>query len=256
MPGEPEDEYDRMADTMRSLTHLEPPQMIRLQLDRFSPYHQQPGACGLEILGARRDFPFIYQVSAEILDDLVYSFEYRHTDGRDPESYTQEVRRVIESWREQGRGAIASLSYRRGPGFLVVTDRRPGLAPAEYRFDEAEADLYLAREDRGNGRRRVAGCRGRWDSGGPRGGHDLLGGVVQGAAHVRGRRPVPFPGGSDIGHDAPPSRRARRVRSPSRSWRIHGGLKAIRVSGVWIVETVMRGSKAFAARAAIFDALS
>jgi ribosomal peptide maturation radical SAM protein 1 len=147
LPGEPVDEYRRVADVMRSLTHLEPPEIIRLQLDRFSPYHEQPEAFGIEPLGPRRDFRFIYQVDADILNDLVYSFEYRHADGRDPDVYAQEVRDVIESWREHGRTAIGTLSYRRGPGFLLVTDRRPGLAPAEYRFDETEALLYLACED-------------------------------------------------------------------------------------------------------------
>lgn len=147
LPGEPAAEYQRVADVMRSITHLEPPQIIRLQLDRFSPYHQRPEAFGIVPLGPRHDFRFIYQLDGDVLNDLVYSFEYCHADGRDPEEYAQQVRDVIESWREHGRTAIGTLSYRRGPGFIVVTDRRPGLAPAEYRFDETEALLYLACED-------------------------------------------------------------------------------------------------------------
>jgi ribosomal peptide maturation radical SAM protein 1 len=147
LPGEPAEEYRRVADVMRSITHLEPPEIIRLQLDRFSPYHEQPAAFGIVPVGPRRDFRFIFPVAADILNDLVYSFEYRHADGRDPDEYAREARDVIESWREHGRAAIGTLSYRRGPGFLLVADRRPGLTPAEYCFDETEALLYLACED-------------------------------------------------------------------------------------------------------------
>jgi len=147
LPGEPEHEYPRMAGLLRSLTHLDPPHLIRLQLDRFSPYHERPADFGIEVVGPRRDFRFIYPFGGDELARLVYSFEYRYADGRDPDSYTQDVRRVIETWREHERSAIGTLCYRRGPDFLVVTDRRPGLDPCEYRFDEAEASLYLACED-------------------------------------------------------------------------------------------------------------
>ena len=42
---------------------------------------------------------------------------------------------------------FGSLSYRRVPQGLVVTDRRPGLPAFEYRFDEIETAVYLACED-------------------------------------------------------------------------------------------------------------
>ena len=54
LPGEPAEEYARMADAMRSLVHLEPPRLVPLALDRFSPYHQRPEAYGLIPLSARR----------------------------------------------------------------------------------------------------------------------------------------------------------------------------------------------------------
>jgi ribosomal peptide maturation radical SAM protein 1 len=147
LPGEAPEEYAHIADRLRSLTHFDPPHIIRLQLDRFSPYHERPADFGIEVLGPRRDFRLIYPMDGDTIAGLVYSFEYRHLDGRDPDSYTQDARAVIEAWRAHERAAIGSLSYRRGPGFLVVTDRRPLLEPAEYRFDETEASLYLACED-------------------------------------------------------------------------------------------------------------
>src|SRR5262249_14868550 len=43
--------------------------------------------------------------------------------------------------------AFRSLRYRRGPGFLVIRDRRPDLESADYTFDEIEARIYLACDD-------------------------------------------------------------------------------------------------------------
>ena len=148
LPGEPPEEYARMADVMRSLVHLEPPRLVPLALDRFSPYHQRPEAYGLVPLGPRRDYPFIHpDLDAATLSALAYTFEYRHADGREPADYAAPVREVVEFWRASRDAARGSLVYRRRARSLTVTDRRPGLPACEYRFSAAEAATYLACED-------------------------------------------------------------------------------------------------------------
>ena len=148
LPGEPPEEYARMADLMRSLVHLEPPRLVPLALDRFSPYHEQPEAFGLIPLGPRRDYGFIHPaLDAATLQALAYTFEYRHADGREPAAYVRPVREVVEAWRASSETAFGSLRYRRHRRGLTVTDRRPGLAATEYRFGSAEAAVYLACED-------------------------------------------------------------------------------------------------------------
>ena len=57
------------------------------------------------------------------------------------------LRAAIEAWQADGTHGYRALRYRRGPGFLVVHDRRPNLEPADYSFSEREARLYLACED-------------------------------------------------------------------------------------------------------------
>ena len=42
------------------------------------------------------------------------------------------------------RAAGATLRHARGPGFLVITDRRHGERGATYTLDEPEASIYLA----------------------------------------------------------------------------------------------------------------
>jgi len=148
LPGEPPAEYARMADLMRSLVHLEPPRLVPLALDRFSPYHERPEAFGLVLLGPRRDYGFIHPtLDAGTLQALAYTFEYRHADGREPATYVRPLREVVEAWRASGKTAFGSLRYRRHRRGLTVTDRRPGLSASEYRLGGAEAAAYLACED-------------------------------------------------------------------------------------------------------------
>jgi hypothetical protein len=136
-----------MADLAPSLAHLEAPHLIPLRVDRFSPYHADPAAWALEIAGPEPHYHFIYPADAATLADLAYSFEHRHADGRDPETYVGPLRRAIEEWQANQEAAYRSLRYRRGPGFLVVRDRRPRLAQADYTLEDLEAKIYLACED-------------------------------------------------------------------------------------------------------------
>ncbi len=150
IPDEPPEEYAAMADLVPSLTHLEPPRLVPLQLDRFSPHFEHPSEFGIVPLRPRRDFRFVYPSDAvddAALAEIAYSFEFRYRDGRDPEAYTAALRSAVLEWQSNGRAAIGTLGYRRGPGFLIVADRRPGLEPAEYHLGETEARIYLACED-------------------------------------------------------------------------------------------------------------
>jgi hypothetical protein len=54
---------------------------------------------------------------------------------------------VIRRWRADQNAGYRSLRYRRGPGFLLINDRRPNLEAADYSFGEAEAAIYLACDD-------------------------------------------------------------------------------------------------------------
>jgi ribosomal peptide maturation radical SAM protein 1 len=150
IPGEPPEEYARMADLVPSLAHLEPPRIVPLQLDRFSPHFERPDEFGIVPVRPRRDFRFVFppdRVDDETLSEIAYSFEFAYADGRDPETYAAPLLDAIRRWRACGRSAIGSLSYARDRDELVLTDRRPGLAAAEYRLAEEEARIYAACEN-------------------------------------------------------------------------------------------------------------
>ncbi len=141
-PGEPAEEFDRMADVMKSITHLQPPHhLAALDLQRFSPYHQRPGEYGVEITGPREFYGLIYPCDEAALRDLAYTFNYTYDDGRQPTDYTVAVKESIDAWQEAF--PTSNLSYRRGPGFLVINDRRPGLGGYDHTIGEMEAKVYL-----------------------------------------------------------------------------------------------------------------
>src|SRR5262249_32970905 len=112
----------------------------------YSDSALQPRAAdfGIEIVGPMPYYRFIYPVPPPSLSNLVYDFQHRYRYGRDPSSYTQRMKEATDRWRESAASGLTSLSYRRGPGFLIVNDRRPGLEEADYEFEDVEAKIYLA----------------------------------------------------------------------------------------------------------------
>lgn len=142
IPGEPPAEYERMATLARALTHLTPPSLVQLSLERFSPYFADPTAFGLEALGPTPHYAFTYPCSPDDLRDLAYCYAYRHADGRNPDVYVQPLRAAILSWQEHAPRSV--LAYRRGPDFLLLTDRRADRQAADYRLDAVEAGIYRA----------------------------------------------------------------------------------------------------------------
>jgi ribosomal peptide maturation radical SAM protein 1 len=143
-PGEPPEDYERMADLIQSLTHLQPPNLSYLAVQRFSPYHRSPGEFGLDVSEPFTFNRFLYHVDARTLNDISYDFKHRYDDERDPVSYTKPVKEAVRTWQEIYKAGGSSLRYRRGPGFLIIQDRRPNLGSNDYHLGESEARIYLA----------------------------------------------------------------------------------------------------------------
>jgi hypothetical protein len=144
IPGEPPDEYARMATRMRHLVHLKPPQLLRLNIDRFSPYHNDPTGHGLEVTGASRSYEHVYDLGPEELAKLAYCFQARYLDGRDPDAYVASCREVVDEWNRQWPQSFGTLSYRRGPGFVIISDQRPNHPQREQTLEGTAAAVYLA----------------------------------------------------------------------------------------------------------------
>jgi len=143
-PGEPPEEYERMAEVIPALVHLEAPNFTPVQIQRFSPYFERPNEFGLELMGPMPYYKYLYDVSPQALADIAYDYEHRYCDDREPTEYTKAAKAAVDAWKKANKTSFGTLTYRRGPRFLTIHDRRSGFEPADYDFDEIEARIYLA----------------------------------------------------------------------------------------------------------------
>jgi len=144
--GEEEDAYRRMTELCTMLTHLAPPNATGLLLNRYSPMFERPADHGFSLEGPLPYYQHVYPTLTEQQRfDIAYFFDHHHLDGRALD-YTQPLRDAVERWRAGAEDNFGKLIYRRGPGFIRVTDRRkgPGESHASYVLQGPEADIYEA----------------------------------------------------------------------------------------------------------------
>jgi ribosomal peptide maturation radical SAM protein 1 len=143
-PGEPLAEYVRMAEVLKSITHLEPPSLAQIVVERFSPYQQTPAAFGLTNVKPAAWYEFVYDLSSDDLTNLAYDFDHSFADDYDPSAVKEILAPIVEEWEEAYKVRKPSLTYRRGPGFMIITDRRSTRGGRQLIFDELQARVYLA----------------------------------------------------------------------------------------------------------------
>jgi len=126
-PGEDPMEYERMAQLVPSLTHLQPPGGVhQLRLDRFSPNFNEAEARGFVNVRPAEPARHVYALRRETLSRLMWHFDFDYADGREPARYTRALRCAIEDWREQGEDARLDLAA--DGDILEIRDTRPSAA--------------------------------------------------------------------------------------------------------------------------------
>jgi ribosomal peptide maturation radical SAM protein 1 len=144
-PGESAEEYERMADAVLSLTHLEPPNPpLRLRLDRFSSYHRDPERFGIEVGEPYEIRRLTYDLPAGEIANIEYFFTFRYKDGRDPDSYVASFIRNCLQWRESWRRNFRSLSWHRTETGIKIRDARLNTPDGIFSLNEAQTSAYLA----------------------------------------------------------------------------------------------------------------
>ncbi len=143
LPGEDPAECARVAALIPALVHLCPPSLAPLTLDRFSPYFERSDEHGLEVLGPPVHYPLLYDLEEETLAELAWTFEYRLADGARPETYARGLREQVIAWRETAVANRNALTYRCGPTFIEITDRRTTCGNHRFVLDQLEACIYL-----------------------------------------------------------------------------------------------------------------
>jgi ribosomal peptide maturation radical SAM protein 1 len=161
-PGEPPEEYERLADLVPLLTHLPAPVAhAKIRLDRFSPNFFDAERLGFTDVKPLPAYEHIYRLSLTAVANLACYFTYAYAEPRDVDRYTSRLARELEKWRHVAETSDL-LSIEAGE-HLVIVDMRPvsrtpftvlnGLARRLYGECDAVSDLsQLARAASAGGR--------------------------------------------------------------------------------------------------------
>lgn len=142
-PGEAPEEYRRMAELTRLLTHLDPPQVASsLRLDRFSPYFDRPAEFGLRDVRPYPAYGYVYPFAAGALANLAYYFTFEYQAPQYPSAYTPALKTAVDRWRTQ-RDSSALFMADLG-SCLLIWDLRPGASQPLHVLSGEARELYLS----------------------------------------------------------------------------------------------------------------
>jgi ribosomal peptide maturation radical SAM protein 1 len=142
-PGEPPEEYERMADLIPLLTHLQPPlSAATIRLDRFSPHFDRPEQFGFVKVNPYPSYHYIYPLNPETIANLAYYFTFEYRKPQDVASYTKPVAEQIAAWQEAYEtSTLFSVDL---DTHLLICDLRPiAHKPLEILTD-LQKNLYIA----------------------------------------------------------------------------------------------------------------
>lgn len=142
-PGEPAEEYARMARIIPLLTHLTPPlDGGRIRLDRFSPNFDCADELGFANVAVPPAYRFIYPLPDDAIARLAYYFVFDYRTPQNVAQYTRPVFDAITTWRAlHGRSAFRLVD--RGSE-LVLEDGRPIARQKKTVLQGLERAVYLA----------------------------------------------------------------------------------------------------------------
>ncbi len=149
IPGEPREEYARMAALVPALTHLAPPRLNRFRLHPLSRYYQESERLPLTVKGPVPWYQHVYSMlDLSELAEIADEFEFDHEDGRSHKcEYVQPLAQAVDDWIKNSNLTYRRLRYKKGPGFLTIVDERLPDSSVKYTFEDREAVIYLACAD-------------------------------------------------------------------------------------------------------------
>ena len=156
-PGEEPADYDHMLPIIDAIDFLDPPSGHGpIRLDRFSPYHADPGRHGMLNVRAMRPYDTLYPFDEHTLMKIAYYFEFDYHDNRDPLSYAGPLIERIRAWNRSGPvGSLWMIPL--GGARLVIVDRRAGQHLVTLESWRAEVYMACDRISSFSGLSRIAG---------------------------------------------------------------------------------------------------
>ena len=144
-PGEPPEEYARMAELVPLIEHLDPPMSTaRLRLDRFSPFHARAEAHGFRRVRPAHAYFHVFPLGRRELSRLAYFFDYDYEDDRVPETYTEPLRQAVGVWWQHRRDPELRprLDAHDDGETILIEDTRVVATAATHRLEGVAARVY------------------------------------------------------------------------------------------------------------------
>jgi len=139
--GEDPQEYARQAELVPLISHLPPPQPLRLvKLQRFAPMFFNSQEFGLRNVRAMKAYEYIYPFPIEQLNELAFQFDFEFGDGRKPMDYVQVLKQAVEEWASLDNNAV--LNSRIVGEEMLIRDTRAIALQEQYRFSGMQRAVY------------------------------------------------------------------------------------------------------------------
>jgi ribosomal peptide maturation radical SAM protein 1 len=141
-PGEPPEDYQRMADIIPLLTHLVPPIGFGgLRLDRFSPNFFDAEQLGFTNVRPLPAYRHVYPLPAPAVANLAYHFGFDYVREQRVDDYIGPLLKELRAWKSL-RGESALFHAEAGAS-LVICDTRPAARSAVTVLTDLDRLLYL-----------------------------------------------------------------------------------------------------------------
>jgi ribosomal peptide maturation radical SAM protein 1 len=128
-PGEPPEEYERLARLVPMLTHLPAPDAYAtIRLDRFSPNFFDAERLGFTDVKPKPAYRHIYRLADGAIANLACYFSFDYQEPRDVDRYTRSLARELEKWRRaKDRSDLVAVDA--GEHMLILDLRPKSRAP-------------------------------------------------------------------------------------------------------------------------------
>jgi ribosomal peptide maturation radical SAM protein 1 len=141
-PGEPADDYRRMADIVPLLTHLVPPIGFGgLRLDRFSPNFFDAEKLGFTNVRPLPAYQYVYPLPAPAVANLAYHFGFDYVTEQRVGDYIGPLLEALRAWKSAG--GESALFHAEVGATLVICDTRPAARAAVTVLADLDRLLYL-----------------------------------------------------------------------------------------------------------------
>jgi ribosomal peptide maturation radical SAM protein 1 len=141
-PGEPPDDYRRMAEIVPLLTHLVPPIGFGgLRLDRFSPNFFGAERLGFSNVRPLPAYQLVYPLPAAAVANLAYHFAFDYQREQRVHEYIGPLLRELRAWKSMS--GESTLFHADVDGKLAICDTRPAARAAVTVLEHLDRELYL-----------------------------------------------------------------------------------------------------------------